>query len=652
MLCAALSCSALTLGRARGAVLVGQPLTLTVAVQLEPQEGASILCFDADVFYGDTRLETSQVRVKHDFLPPTQSVSVRVETSMIVDEPVVTVYLRAGCENKTTRRYVVLAEPGTELTAPITPRQNDRRPMVAPAEVVVRQQTPVVERRAASLPIRNPGKPRERVVDADVSIAALALPGIKTNPRQGPRLKLSPLDLSEEHDPTLKLSAELVFGGGEDLQKRASAAALWRSLNASPQDTLNALNRQQAMVSDLQSLQVATTKNQLSLQELALRLEKAESERYFNPLVYGLLAMLIVTGVFVALFVRLLRSQRPANVPWWRDDVADSDDARAGPVSMVFEGFNISKSAAPLAPTAAPTSERRNGEPTADSVDIDIDLDLPETVKLDQKPERASMESPIAPHRGLVDSRADGHADFAHSMTTSLRAVKTKEMLDIRQQAEFFMTLGQHDEAISMLRDSIDDSAEENPLVYLDLLRVLHTLGRQREFDLYRTEFNSLFTGRIPTYADFDNGGSGLEAYPRICETLEILWPTAESVEFIEKCLVRLPGDVSAPGVDLEAFRDLLMLHGVARRIESSADSGLMPFSVTRSATSELGSTTVDGVVGPDRVPDDLKTVSMVDVGSDDLSVDLDLSDAGDNLIDFDTDDLVPPVRTTERKPR
>ena len=36
-------------------------------------------------------------------------------------------------------------------------------------------------------------------------------------------------------------------------------------------------------------------------------------------------------------------------------------------------------------------------------------------------------------------------------------------MLDIRQQAEFFMTLGQHEEALNLLEDHIRQSSQSNP---------------------------------------------------------------------------------------------------------------------------------------------------------------------------------------------
>ena len=63
LLCVALGSQALTLGRIRGAAVVGRPLDMVVPVQMDAGEDASSLCFDADVFHADTRQDASRVRV-------------------------------------------------------------------------------------------------------------------------------------------------------------------------------------------------------------------------------------------------------------------------------------------------------------------------------------------------------------------------------------------------------------------------------------------------------------------------------------------------------------------------------------------------------------------------------------------------------------
>ena len=119
---------ALTLGRADGTVNLGQALKLTVPVQMEAGETASTQCFEADVFYGETRQDASRVSVSSDVGPVSRSMNATVSSSTAVDEPVVTVYLRAGCERKTSRRYVLL----TELAQATAPSANMARVVTQP----------------------------------------------------------------------------------------------------------------------------------------------------------------------------------------------------------------------------------------------------------------------------------------------------------------------------------------------------------------------------------------------------------------------------------------------------------------------------------------------------------------------------------------
>jgi hypothetical protein len=223
-------------------------------------------------------------------------------------------------------------------------------------------------------------------------------------------------------------------------------------------------------------------------------------------------------------------------------------------------------------------------------------------------------------------------------------------MLDVRQQAEFFMTLGQHAEAIRILESSIQTSEASNPLVYLDLLKVFHTLSRKTEFDRYRADFNIQFSGLCPEYAQFNLAGQGLDDYAAVCERIASLWPEQEAIDFIEHCLVRTVDASPDKGFDLEAFRDLLMLHGVARRMEDMVDSGLVPFSAPRSTHSELGALNIPSV----DTYTSTAPVPIVNPEPDLLAnqpVDIDLSVKNDNLIDFDVSSYTNGPETVPPKP-
>ena len=132
LLFAVFNSQALTLGRMRGAALVGQGLDIAIQVQMDPDETPSVQCFEADVFHGDTRQEPSRVQLVLEPTNTAQTFNVRVSSSTLVDEPVVTVYLRSLCSQKTSRRYVLLSDVVTDQLAPAAPR-NVQVPLVVPA---------------------------------------------------------------------------------------------------------------------------------------------------------------------------------------------------------------------------------------------------------------------------------------------------------------------------------------------------------------------------------------------------------------------------------------------------------------------------------------------------------------------------------------
>lgn len=129
------------------------------------------------------------------------------------------------------------------------------------------------------------------------------------------------------------------------------------------------------------------------------------------------------------------------------------------------------------------------------------------------------------------------------------------------------MSLGQHEQAIEILEHRLEESGESSPLVFLDLLGIFHTLGRKTEFEAVRSDFNRLFSGHMPAFTEFSEEGQTLDGYAEVVRRIAALWPSARVLEFIEDCIFRNPGDESGQRFDMAAYRELLMLHGVAKRI-------------------------------------------------------------------------------------
>ena len=111
--------SALNLGRAHGAAWIGRPLSLSVQLQAEVSTDLTALCPEAEVYYADNRVAAAKVQVHTEPSTPPDALNLRIQSSAQIDEPIVTVYVRAGCNQKITRRYVLLADyPSDNVEAP------------------------------------------------------------------------------------------------------------------------------------------------------------------------------------------------------------------------------------------------------------------------------------------------------------------------------------------------------------------------------------------------------------------------------------------------------------------------------------------------------------------------------------------------------
>jgi hypothetical protein len=108
-LCLSAGALAVTLGPSTRSAVLGQPLDLSMQLMLDASDDPQALCLDADVFYVDKQLDKASVRITPEKAGTAQDWLVHIRSETPVEGPVVTVHLRAGCVQKTMRRYVVLA---------------------------------------------------------------------------------------------------------------------------------------------------------------------------------------------------------------------------------------------------------------------------------------------------------------------------------------------------------------------------------------------------------------------------------------------------------------------------------------------------------------------------------------------------------------
>ena len=609
LLCAAgLSC-ALTLGRARGAAVLGQPFQFTVPVQMAADEDGTNLCFDAEVFYGDLRQDASRVSVVTERNVAGQPVALHVNSRIPVDEPVVSVSVRSGCGVLVSRRYVLLADllsdidsPAASQTAANATSAGRGLPDAADPSKVVGLTLAVPTQRSK----RTSGSQEER--------APRHTPENSPRARPAPhaKLTLAPLDMSQSEALQLKSSPEIVAPVADDASARLAAAALWKSLNVTPEDVLKEASHLQELEAGMRQLKDLTGSNQRQMQALLARLDNADSQRYSNILVYLLIA---AVAALVGALVWCWRELRGAGHSTWWGSHSQSVVADVGQLmpSQVMHSAKAAGVTQPQDETAKAPSTQPTPQPDSAFAEVDIDLSI----------DVSSVSGVAFPDSATQQLE---RRDFASSMPAFLRSTNVQEALDVRHQAEFFMTLGQYPEAIALLEKHVTIHAEADPWVYLDLLKALHTLSRKDTFDHYREEFNSLFTGQVPAYANFSQLGSGIESYTELCAHLMSLWPSKAAQEFIEKSLLR---DSNLSGqllFDVEAFKELLLLHAVLMRTYGENKEIAHPFHAVKPVKS---SEHLSAHATPPSAGRALESDSI------DLKL-TDLPRASDHLIEFD----------------
>ena len=551
LLCVAFSSDALTLGRIRGAALLGKPLDMVVPVQMEAGEDVAFLCFDAEVFHADTRQDSRRVRVVVEATGQPQAANVRIISSAVVDEPVVTVYLRTGCGQKTTRRYVLLADFPSEVAAPVarlTPlavppparadsisaasASADASSGALQAEPTSKAKT-VRERR----PAMRPETVNKRVEVKTAVVAPKRAPtDIKTpmtRPSDQPRLKLDALELLS--DRVANLDSFMTFDA--------------------PEDALRNMEKIQSLEVAVKAGLALAAKNEASLVDLKARLQKAESEQLSGGLLYGLIALVLACLAAVAFLWHRQRLVSADDDAWWNGAIATSESVPTEPSPETLPPHTDEESVSKK--TAQPAL---SGSAHGDGPGSESGVNL--------------MEMSDSIFDNLMQSDAQASENRQHpALPTLAPAAQTKPasslnseaLLDIRQQADFFVSLGQAERAVRVLKKQIEESDESNPFVYLDLLNKFHSLSMKAEFQQVRADFNLLFNGQVPEFVFFKEEGRGLESYPDVLSRITALWATPKVLEVIEACIFRHPQEARQPSFDLAAFRDLLLLHGVAQ---------------------------------------------------------------------------------------
>lgn len=537
---------AVSLGRSQGPALVGRALDISIQAVLDGSESSANACLVAEVFYADNRVENSRVRVSLEKTGPGQEVLIRVRASAVVDEPVVTVLVRAGCGSPIERRYVLLADPAPQqasaaLANPPVPSRERGAALPTPVDA------PPVLADVKPRPVT--GRLRQQAArSADQAAPVQARAAVRAPVRPAARLTLEPLDLTLELPPQLKASRDLLSLPVASAEQRAMAAATWKALTAEPGDVLRDAGKMTAMELDLQRLSAETRINREALATLQGQLQQQHDARIWIYAGIAGLSLALLTAAYVWRRRRAAFVSDDPDGPWWR---------RKNPSERNWFARD----------TGA------NARDHADSFPADSDLLYLASQDREEGAQRKGgtplQPAPRAAAGPLPPVSRRDRVDFSLSMPHTPRAVKAEELFDVRHQAEFFISIGKHEQAVAVLRSHISEEVQTSALVYLDLFSLYHQLKRREDFEGLRVEFNRLFTADLPPFESYSGTGPGLEAYQAVLSRIVSLWPTPKVLEVIEESVFRKPGS-RAEAFGLEAYRELLFLYGIAKEIVQS----------------------------------------------------------------------------------
>lgn len=480
---------------------------------------------------------------------------------------------------------------------------------------------------AASAPAPKPAAPRRAARNnPDVSVAAAGEAEAASAPARAasaakpaakaPR-KLAPTTLASAGAPTgvkppPAARPRLQLEAAEPPLETAVPASAPLPVASAPEADPGA-ERIKRLEENLQRIQ---TQNRETTDKLALlrnQLEQEHSARYQNPVVYVLALLLLGLGAFCAYLWRARARDRALHESTWWNEVKEhaprNNRMSREPEAMGLAGASMPLPLDELPPepaTIAVPSPVPVPAPKVNSLAARLGAtDLDQTDPGDQTYLLRAVETPEEDNGGHSTVALPQLGDFvsdsmlmpdsslrrpAYSEPLSISLVEqtipldtrpegargekplsVESLIDLEQQAEFFMLLGQEGAAIELLSSKLRGAS--SPWPYLMLLEIYQRQNDRSAFELVGESYAHQF-GVPPLDWEWPLGdGPGLLTCPEVLHTLEKIWiDNAACMDLLRGLLSRrgqwqggrvdlAPADLQ----DLALMRDMLTLYLVAR---------------------------------------------------------------------------------------
>jgi len=550
--------AALGFGQVRSNVLLGQPLNLAVPITLAEGETLGAECASAEITAGDSKVPANNVRVRITQGRDASESVLRVSTTSVVDEPVLTVTVSAGCPTRLSRTLVLLADPPLVTTA-AAPVETPTLPTVAPPSTVGQAATAPSAVAAPTARATRPAPPPRRTRTADTTTPRAAIAA--TAPAASAALRAAPSTAPRpaaraESKPRLQLEGGQVSLSQASVlaaQEQASAARATASVaEAAASAAGERMRTMEAEMSRVRAEAKAQTEALLQLrQQLALDRAQREQPSPWMMLLLGLAAVFAALAAWLGWRLRK-QAQAPRPADWWdRGPVSVAPSVAPLVASPPASEFAPSQLAKPFRMPSAPAPWSDSVQSRNSGFDSMIS---PPTV-----PAPTAVTIPPMPPAEPTEDEA------SHAMSVD-------EQIDLEQQADFFIALGHDDAAIDLLMAHMRSTGGGSPLPFLKLLEIHRRRGQREDYERTRVRFNQRFNSVAPDWQADPKSGRALEDYPLAIGRIQRAWPSPlDAMAELEALLFRRGG--AAELFDLPAYQEVLFLYQMARDLHQAEGS-------------------------------------------------------------------------------
>jgi hypothetical protein len=559
------SVQALSLGGVANPIYIGKPFFASIA--LSDAEGA-VGCIRTQLSYGDTTV--SNVSFQQ------QANAIVVRSARPIDEPIVNLVVTADCDAPITRSYALFAEMTGIATADSNEYINAAKTVTPYANAVPPNSSLNFfgipssldgDSKPTNATKNSPERLKHKRSRSDLDHASLS----DTPPRQkpedkshanrstlvpsanllgtraaSPRLEIDDSDWIEQA-PQLHLDDALRSTVSADQNIREEARTRWMALSQQMAGTAGAANADRLRAVDAEEknseFQAQIQHSEAQIQRLQTQLNEEKKAAFvLRSILLGLFGVALL-GLGVWLFGRwrarktyLADTSAPAATPWWQQNAADITDA--------------GHESPPIKRTAATNLTGYLEELPVPEVDFSTDV-YSDFAALDTIPE--ALATPSALNKKTINIGIEG-------------------LQSIQEQADFFAALGQFEQAESLLRRFISENPATSPLAYLSLLSLYYNAQRYAAFDALREHYNRTFNAQIPNFESFKTDQRGLDSYPETIAHIQQLWGTSDVIRLIEESLFKTPDAQSESTFAPLAYRELLLLYGIATETIASPE--------------------------------------------------------------------------------